>query len=78
MIFHLFIISSAVQIYEFSYIHYHLSDVLDTLDIRKVPPNIAVFSAVYAGKADLSKGYWDLLGFKKKLASNHTFSEFLK
>ena len=28
MIFHLFIISSAVQIYEFSYIHYHEEQVL--------------------------------------------------
>ena len=29
MIFHLFIISSAVQIYEFSYIHYHPLNLLN-------------------------------------------------
>ena len=34
MIFHLFIISSAVQIYEFSYIHYHVRIVVMQMTLR--------------------------------------------
>ena len=53
------------------------SHILQTPILRTVPTNIEYFCAVYdyAGKADLSKAYWNP---KRKLGVTTHFSEIIK